>query len=260
MDRVLKILEKIEKRDGAYRKDKVEKIKGLIKSLFDAGFTDEEILKYNTDKFERLLKISDNVVRDKPKEKNFFEEILWSTDSVVIFPSRDTNYYKIRIKNKEFIVTTDNLFNQIKFKKWYFENFKELIKLGKGDWDKLLVFWVEMAKEESFELSEEDEIVENIINNIKSSWLANNIDEVVGNTTRCYTDEDGNLLYSTESIKKILKRENSNITTRKLAVIINKYLKKGTEVRRIGNTTHRFWCFDMEKLQFIPKQLGEEDE
>ena len=261
MDRVLKVFEKVEERDGKIKEEKVENVKKLIRSLLDAGMLESEILKYNTDKFERLLKVQQRTPDFiKSKDKDIFEELVWSTESVTIFPSKETNYYKVKIRGKEFIATTDNLFNPMKFIKWCFENFKELIKIEKKEYDKLLIFWVDMAKEENVELSEEEELVETIINNIKSSWLANNIDEIVGNTTRCFIDESGNLLYSTESIKKILKRDNTNITTRKLAVLINRYLKKGTEVRRIGNTTQRFWCFDMEKLQFMPKKLGEYDE
>ncbi len=147
----------------------------------------------------------------------------------------------------------------------FFEEFGTMLPTYHGigkDWANLLTKWCTFNAEINYEKSETlnplIEAKELLINYIENSVISDNYSLKEGIV--CYKNDT--LFVSTQTIKKLLKRNDLNVSLRNLSYLLKDYLLSGSIPIKIENKSERFWRFNPKKfnLNFENKLDSEEKE
>ena len=164
--------------------------------------------------------------------------------------------YEIHINNKIIKLEGKEILDYNIFRLRFFEEFGVLLETYRGiniDWARLVTHWnqeygeVVVGKSEILDDTEEaKELIIDYVNNITPT------DNHVLKEGLAYV-KDGCIYIATRIVKKLLKRNNLNVSIRKLAYKLKDYLLSGSIPIKIENKSERFWKFDIRKFDISNK-------
>ena len=221
------------------------------------GF-DEEGKPYNN---LPILEVSQKSYERWMDEKKVIKEIndwkdIEEIEKFIIFEGAE-KIYEIYIDNKKIRLEGKEIMDYNIFRLKFFETFGVMLPTFRGIityWSKLVTTWrkkygkVEIIEE----ISESEEAKDMIIDYINACSVVDGY--IVKEGVITLRDK---IYVPTKIIKKLLKRENINITLRKLAYLLNDYISAGSIPLKIENRSERFWKFNIEKFNVKDKKIIE---
>ena len=166
-------------------------------------------------------------------------------EKLVIF-SGSERIYDIHIQGKIIRLEGKEIMDYNVFRLRFFEEFGRLLSTYRGigaDWANLVSYWYrvygEISKEKIEVISDIQEAREMIIDYINNCTISDTHIVKEG----MISIKDSCIYVPTKVIKKLLKRENLNVSLRKLAYLLNDCLLSGSIPLKIENKSERFWKF-----------------
>jgi hypothetical protein len=197
----------------------------------------------------------------------------WDTvkviDKFMVYPGEDLKIYEIHFKGKIIKMEGKDIMDVDIFILKLFEVFGIMLPKYKNlnnDWAAIVSFWMqnygEVVESHTENISANTEAIETVLSYINHAV-----------PTDEYIVKEGFITYKNDmiyvpvrSIRKILKREEINISIRKLGYIMKDYLLSGSVPLRIENKCERFWKLNPKKFDIkledeikIEKEPDEED-
>lgn len=187
-------------------------------------------------------------------------EVMWlriPVQEVRIYPGSNP-IYEIKIYDKILKLEEEDLLNPNNFRTEYFKFFGVMLSpLSQSKWSRLLTMWRFskgiILKEKEETISEEEQILEEIINYINNSHI---IDKKEYTFREGYVFLDGeNILVPSDILKRVVERLKIKFSLRKLSYILKDYLISGSIRSKIGKDVKRFWAFDLSKFELDTKKV-----
>jgi hypothetical protein len=190
-----------------------------------------------------------------------WEGLIDRVESFKKFGKNDV-YYEIKICGESIVLKEDEILNSQKFRQAYFKLFNILLPPNTKEWHEFLTVIgqkkILQSNFEQEEVSEEMQVVEEIVKYIENSHITKDITKTF-NMGLIFV-ENNKIYVPSIIIEKILKQLQIKITLRKLSFLLRDYLAENTKLIRIKKTRARFWVFDAKKFDIENALVIEEDE
>jgi len=210
----------------------------------------KERLKELTPLLEKTLTSKENIQATEISNLNDWDDI-YEINKFVIFQGEE-RIYEIHIKNKVIRMEGKEIIDYNVFILKFWEEFGIMLPKYKGignDWAKLLGYWYnkygEISKDKAEFLSPSLEAKELIIDYVNNATISD--DYIIKEGIITY--RNNSLFVPTKIIKKLLKRNDLNLSMRKLSYVLKDYLISGSIPLKIENKSERFWNFDVSKFE-----------
>jgi hypothetical protein len=197
----------------------------------------------------------------------------WDTirkiDKFKIYPADDLKIYEICMNGKVIKMEGKEIMDYEIFILKLFETFGIMLpvyKTLKNDWAQLVTYWNqtygETIETHHENISMNTEAVDAVVSYVGHAVISD--DYIVKDGFITY--KNGMLYVPVKNIKRLLKREEINITIRKLGYLMKDYLISGSVPLKIENKSERFWKLNPKKFDVklgsevkIEKEPDEED-
>lgn len=222
-------------------KKETEQIRSQMKTLESCGF----------------LKI---MKAEKINELETFIDIIPMTQRVEKIKSSPM-YLKIFFPNTSFLLSETELLSVVAFRKCLLREGK-FIPIPTKEWRVIVQHWLDIS-EEIIEETEDDYVVDKIMNYLSNCVVYDDIDKAISRNTLHYDKEDNGVVYSRiDTIVEFVNNKRKNeISSRKLRAALSEYIVGNSMRKRIFNNRYRFWKFDIKKAGIdIEKQLYVKDD
>jgi hypothetical protein len=249
----------------------------IFKTLKDNNFIEET--KPGIYKITDNAYVLPNFTRDtlKPLIENYFSgrdnnnaelgRIGWDTvkniDKFKVYPGEE-KIYEIHLRGKVIKMESKEIMDYEIFILKLFETFGIMLPVYrtlKHDWAQMVSYWMqnfgETVESHNETISIGTEATEAVVSYINHSVVSD--DYIVKDGLITY--KNGMLYVPTKCIKKLLRREELNITLRKLAYLMKDYLISGSIPLKVENKSERFWKLYANKFELqLDKELKLEKE
>ena len=185
---------------------------------------------------------------------------IWSSihpTKVIVNPGIKENYYHIILNAGEIVLNESESMTPLKFRMEFQRLYGIVLpNLPYTKWSVLLSEWLRSREEKKAveEISEEQEIIDAVLENITSSQLIKG----VGGARFGVVFWDGNeLLVPNSTIKGIVTKINRNIRLRKVSSILEDYLVGPSKTYRTPEGVARMWRFKPDRVGVNPNEAIE---
>ncbi len=201
------------------------------------------------------------------KYDNTLDKIKNEVERVEFYPAKtndESGFFRIEIKDKKIEINIEDMVSPTKFCSMYYDRFKEYIKISnkgeESEWKKFMNYLGENCVTcKTDYIDSEQFVVDEIISKIQKCTITRDIEKTRVMWNYLYLNEN-KLYYPSTNIKKVIKDAKFGIKLRKLRSLLDPYLIDNTLVKRVGESTERFWVFNPKKLNIdIEKRLEEDD-
>lgn len=187
---------------------------------------------------------------------------IWATlpiEELNIVRVGDDESYEFTIFKKKFRIDGSKIMNPANFISTFFKVYGVVLpNIPKKVWYYILTKWkTTIAKFTKERFTDEDVIIDTILNYINSSLVAKDI-KLSFNEGVVYVDHDKVYVPNT-IIRRILERERFRISSRRLAEILKDY-KYPNERKKISGQHVYFWVFKLDKLSIDLSKTVESEE
>ena len=136
-------------------------------------------------------------------------------------------YLKIHFPNATFLLSEAELLSSTTFRKCLLREGKFIFISGK-DWVDIVQIWLNMS-EEIKEESEDDQVVDKVLNYISNCVVYKDIDKAISRSTLYHDKKDNGVVYCfIDALMDIINHKRKNeITSRKLRAIMSDYVEIG---------------------------------
>jgi len=227
----------------------IEAVKNQYMVLENAQIFKNKIINKILPELAKLLKNVENIQSVSVSGISNWDDIR-EIDKFVIFGGSE-RIYDIHINGRKIRLEGKEIMDYNIFRLRFFEEFGILLETYKGigaDWANLVTYWTnkygEISQDKLEVISDLQEAEEMVIDYIENATISDN--HIVKEGIICLKDDC--LYVPTRIIKKLLKRNNLNVSLRKLAYSLNEYLLSGSIPLKIENRSERFWKFRREKF------------
>ncbi len=170
-------------------------------------------------------------------------------------------YLKVHFPHTTFLLTESELLSPTKFRKCLLREGKFIFISGKV-WVPLVQAWLDMS-EEIREESEDEQIIDRVLNYLVNCVVHEDVGKAVSRNTLYHDKEDDGVAYChIDSVMEVINsKKKDEISNRKLRVILSEYIDGDSIQKRIYNNRYRFWRFKIEKVHIdLERQLFNKDE
>jgi hypothetical protein len=170
-------------------------------------------------------------------------------------------YLKIFFPNASFLLSETELLSVVAFRKCLLREGK-FIPIPTKAWGVIVQHWLDVS-EEIIEETEDDYIVDKILNYLANCVVYEDIDKAISRNTLHYDKEDNGVVYSRVDtvVEFVNNKRKTEISSRKLRAALSGYIVGDSLRKRIFNNRYRFWKFDIKSTGVnIEKQLYVKDE
>jgi hypothetical protein len=217
---------------------------------------------------ETLKPLIENYFSGKENNNAEIGRIGWDTikniEKFKVYPGDDLKIYEIHLKGKMIRMEGKEIMDSDVFILKLFETFGIMLPVYrtlKHDWAQMVSFWMqnfgETVESHQENISVGTEAVDAVVSYINHAVISN--DYIVKDGFVTYKND---MLYvPTKCIKKLLKREELNISLRKLAYLMKDYLISGSVPLKVENKSERFWKLYTKKFEVqLDKEIKLEKE
>lgn len=202
------------------------------------------------------------------------------TEKVQFIPGKtidESGRYRIYIRGEVIEIPINKLNTPKDYIIMYLDRFKRLIKImntqKNPEWKEIVDFWGEMCENiENDSLDKEQIVIDSILSKLSNCVVTEKIQKayqmpnyILYTKESDLNDEEREmLLYSNKNITKILKDNKIGLNFERLRNLLSPYLARNSLQKRVDKTRERFWCFDINKIDFdresIISDINEEKE
>jgi len=253
-------------------KTETQKERTILSKLVQYNFTQEQIDYLMTYKIcsgiwstakqeykDNLYQETTAFINSLPKS-SLAEYLAINIKQISIYPNKEDSLIKISLEEGIIDLNKDTLLNPNHFKTMYYVlsggNMLQPIRIDM--WAKIITYWTKkFGKIMDVEASTEENMVkERVIEEIESFLFVDDIKQSIffGRAFK----EDNNILIPSSSIETILRKYKFNTKLTKLAIVLENYLTKKSEPKRVQGKLVRFWFFDATKLN-LQKPLEQKE-
>ena len=189
-----------------------------------------------------------------------FEDIIGMTVRVEKLKSSPM-YLKIYFPDASFLLSESELLSSNKFRRCLLREGK-FIGIPNKAWREIVQYWLDVA-EEIIEESEEEQIVDRVLNYLCNCTVYDEIDHALSRNTLFYDKNDDGVVFSlTENVVDFVNSKSKTVySSRNLRVILSDYIVGNSVQRRVFNNRYRFWRFSIPKVGIdLNKQFFVKDE
>jgi len=204
---------------------------------------------------EVLKPLIENYFSGKDNNNAELGRVGWDTikniEKFKVYPGEE-KIYEIHIRGKIIKMESKEIMDYEIFILKLFETFGIMLptyRTLKHDWAQLVSYWMqnygEIVETHTESISTNTEAIDSVISYINHAVISD--DYIVKDGFITY--KNGILYVPTKSIKKLLKREELNISLRKLAYLMKDYLMSGSIPLKVENKSERFWKLNPDKFE-----------
>jgi sporulation protein YlmC with PRC-barrel domain len=249
-----------------------QKEKAVLCKLIPYGFTLEQIDYVLTNKIvtevwgqakpeykQDLYEETSVFINNLPKSA-LAEYLAIKIKQISIYSNKEDSLIKIIAEQGCIDLNKDTLLNPNQFKTMYYVlsggTMLQPVKIEV--WAKIITYWTKRyGKVLDVEASTEENMVkERVLEEIESFLLVDEIKQSIF-FGRAFKEEN-NVLIPSSSIETIFRKYKFNMKLTKLAIVLEDYLSKKSEPKRVQGKLIRFWFFDSSKLN-LAKPLEQKE-
>jgi hypothetical protein len=236
-----------------------------LKFIATSAAFDPDSIPFLKDKCKRILEPDGTEVYDVPSEfrdklvvleeagfiriikpQNFsqitgFEDIIELTEKVELLQG-GTAHLRVVIADHVFEFTESQLLSPTTLMKRLIR-LKKFVRIKPKEWEYIITDWLSRA-EEIQEISEDDEIRENILNYLARCTIYTDIEKAIGRYTLYYDINEPDVVYChSENLKHVADEEH----LRKIRWTMKDYILDKSVRKRVHGERKRFWKFSIDK-------------
>jgi hypothetical protein len=223
--------------------------------------TDETLIYEAPESLRDKLKVLDEIglikeIKGEQNDITSVDDIIRLTESVELLQGGKA-VLRVKLLGHELDFTENQILSSEAFRARLIR-LRKFIYIPKGKWPELVRFWLSIAKEVS-EISEEDELREDILTYLRRCSIYTDIGNAVGRGTLFYSENTPDVAYCLSSHLQELNGKMWSM--RKIRWIMREYLAGPSEVKRVRKETKRFWLFLISKTGInLEEQLWHEED
>ena len=213
-----------------------EEVREKLKVLEEAGFV--------------------KVVKESLDSIRSVDDVMRLTERVEVLQG-GTMFLRVFLCGHEIEFMEDELLNPIALRKRLLR-LMAIVNIKNEEWNDLLRFWFSIATRVK-EISEEDEIREEILTYLRRCVIYEDMNKSLGRMTLFYDRKDPCVVFCcAENLKQF---HGFNYTQRKIRWLLSDYIEGESVQRRIKNEKHRYWRISIEKagIDLNAQKFSEED-
>lgn len=248
--------------DCAAVDEKLMEIKGRLlckKCVMNEMDSDSDVISKGVSKIYYLM---ERLATAENKHKSGIICSIWESIEVLgitVNRGRNENFYHIKLLDGEIVLNEKDSLTCTQFRIDFQRIHGVLLpNLPYTQWACLVTEWLKMRKfgVEVEEISEHQEIIDAIVENITSSRLIKGTGISIFGTVYYHDDA---ILVPNETIKNLAGKINRNLRLRKVSNIVSDYLLGPTKTYRTPEGVVRMWRFDPVQLNIDVKDAIELD-
>lgn len=279
VDEKLKLIIQFDKKLRQIMEDEIgfdtekDKEKSILCKLIPYGFTLNQIdyvlcnkiitgfWQSATQEYKDQLYEETKVFIETLPKSSLAEYLTIKIKQINIYPNKEDSLIKFCLEEGHIDLNKDTLLNSNQFKTMYYvlSGGNMLQPLSSSVWAKIITYWTKrFGKVMVSEVSTEENMVkERVLEEIENFLLVDEIKQSIffGRSFK----EENSILIPSSSIETILRKYKFNMKLTKLAIVLEDYLTKKSEPKRVQSKLVRFWFFDSTKINLerpLEEKLG----